>query len=268
MSLATVRQLIDHVDLWICLVAALGALAAVVTEASPLVRAVLAVPLVLFLPGYAVVHALFPSPVIPAVERLLMSIGSSIGLTILISLLLTAIGPGLTPTTWAAALAVATITGTVVAWQRRLQHGVVGPGVAFATMPRIGAVMVLIAGFLIADVLLGNHLIARDQQTASPTQLWMVPVDDQANDARLGMRAGEEGGSFRIELSAAGSVLQEFKISLRPEQTWERLVTFAGNIRAQPIVARLYAGTSNSQLRFVVLQPRTVGEPASSTDGG
>jgi signal transduction histidine kinase len=254
-----VRRLIDHPDLWLAALAALGAVAAVILGASPLVRAVVAVPLVLFLPGYALVSMLIPALVIPAVERLLLAAGSSIAVTILAGLALAWSGVGLGPLSWAVTLAVITLVSLAVAWFRRLRRGLVGPGLGFATMPRLAALMVLVAALVAADVVLGSQLIAGEQQSPAPAEMWMLPIDQAPANARLGVRAGADGGNYVVRVSEEGVELQEFSISLRPEEVWERLISFTPEVRARPIVARLYQDASDTEMRYVVLQPATNG---------
>jgi hypothetical protein len=253
------RRLIDHIDLWLAALAALAPVTALLLGASPLVRTVLAVPLVLFLPGHALVSLLFPARIIPAVERLLLAAGSSVAVTVLAGLALAWSGVGLAPRSWAITLATITLSGLAVAWLRRLRRGLLGPGVRLATMPFLAAMMILIATLAAADVLLGSRLIAGQQKSPAPVELWMVPVDQMPASARLGVRAGGDGGNFVLRLSSEGVELQQFNLSLRPEEVWETSINFSGAVRAQPIVARLYQDASDTELRFVVLQPATDG---------
>jgi hypothetical protein len=249
------RRLLDHTDLLLAAVAALLPLAAVELGLLPLVRTIVAVPLVVFLPGYALVSALFPVLVIPAVERLLMAVGSSLALVIATGLALAWAGIGLAPVSWAVALATITIIGLAVAWARRLRQGLAGPGLSVATMPRIAALMVLIAVLVVTDSVLGSRLVATEQQSPAPAELWMIPVDQQPANARLGVRAGGDGGHFVVRLSSEGVELQEFDLDLQPEQVWETLISFTPEVRARPVVARLYQDGSDTEMRYVVLQP-------------
>lgn len=238
---------------------AMAALVAATLGVSPLLRTVVAAPLVLFLPGYALVSAIFPSLVLPAVERILLSIGLSICVTVLLGLGIAASGVPLAPVSWALALTMITVTACGVAWLRRVRRGLVGPAVTIARMPRRGVIMVFVAALIAADVLLGSRLIAGDQQAPAPVQLWMVPIAGQPNDALIGVRAGETASDYRIVISVAGDPIYEFDLQLAAGERWERNVNFAAELRARPIVARLYEGSSAVESRFVVLQPQTNG---------
>ena len=85
------------------------------------VRVIGALPLVLMLPGYAVVAACLPKRSFGWAERLLLSLGASIAVTVLLSLVMYWIGVNLQTATWSIALAAATLVASAVAWQRRKQ---------------------------------------------------------------------------------------------------------------------------------------------------
>lgn len=251
------RRLLDHVDLWLCALVAVAAIAAVVLDLAPIVRTALGVPLVLLLPGYALTSLLFPTQVLPGIERLLLALGTSIVLAILIGLALAAAGVPLTPASWSVTLGVTTLVGLAFTWLRRVSLGVTGPGLGLATMPRLAALMVAVAALGALNIVAGSQLVASQQESPAPLELWMVPVDQQPTEARLGVRAGGEGGAYVVQLSAGGVLLHEFDIELQPEQAWETLVDFAPQTRAQPIVARLYQAGNDTETRFVVLEPAT-----------
>lgn len=259
MTRTSLRAVVDHSDLLLCALVAVTAMFASAIDASPVLRAALAIPLVLLLPGYALVAALFPTRVLPTVERLLLSAGSSFALTIFAGLVISWTGIGLAPLSWAVALAVITLAGCVVAWLRRFRLGLYGPAVASATMPRKGAFMLVIAALAAADVLLGSRLIAGQQQAPPPAQLWLVPISGQPNDALIGVRAGSSAAEYRLVISAATEPIYQFDIRLNAGETWERNLNFAPELRALPIVARLYEGSSTVESRYVTLQPQPDG---------
>lgn len=251
------RRLWSHGDLWAAALITVAGVAAVIVGLAPLPRIVLAMPLVLFLPGFALASMLLPVVGVPLVERLLMAAGLSIGLAILVGLAMAWWGIALEPVSWALALGSITIVGLLAALIRRLRADVTGPGFAFATMPRLGALMVLVATLMAANVVLGNWLVAGEQEAPVPVQLWLVPVSGQVNEALLGVRSSALGGNFRIVVSATDTTVADFAFSLAPEETWQRIVSFAPELRRQRIVARLYEGSATDAMRFVVLDPQT-----------
>jgi len=248
---------VDHLDLVACIATAVIASALTFQDAAPVIRLVVAIPLVLFLPGYVLLDALFPARVLPAIERLLVSVGASIALTIITGLAIAAVRVPLEPRAWAATLTLLVTVGSIIALVRRVRRRIPGPGFPIAGMPRAGAVVLGIAVLLAADGVRGSRLVAADQQPPAPLQLWMVPVQGHPDDANLGVRAGGDPASYRLVISAAGDVIYEFDLSLASGETWERDVTFAADLREMPIVARLYEGASPIETRFVVLQPAT-----------
>jgi hypothetical protein len=250
----SVRRLLDQRDLLIAILYVVVAAASVLADV-PLLRAVLVIPLVLFVPGYALVNALFPSLGVPTVERLLLSVASSLGLAIVTGLVLAFSGVGLSPTTWLFALVGLALIGLVGAAAQRVRNGTEGPRFRVATMSRLGLLAVLGAVLITVNVLLGARLIGSEQQTHPPLQLWMVPVAGQPLQAELGVHADDAGGEYTIVISSAGDVVTEYKPMLQPQETWQVVVVFTPNVRAQPIVARLYQPGATIESRFVVLQP-------------
>ncbi len=254
--------LLDQRDLLIVIVAAAAAALGVAIGLHPVIRSLLAVPLLLVLPGYALVSAIFPSLELPAVERLLLAIGSSIAIAILAGLALVTAGFGLTGFSWAFGLGLVAIVGAAVAWWRRARLGVSGPQFTIATMPRMGALMTIVAALAMINVLLGSQLIASSQQSPAPAALWLVPLDENPLQARLGVRAGSHptgSGDYRVRISSAGVVLQEHSLELDDDEVWEMIVSFSPAVRSLPVVARLYEGAGEAEIRFVVINPVTDG---------
>jgi hypothetical protein len=248
-----------HTDFIVCVTVAAIATALTFADAAPVLRTAVAIPLVLLLPGYVLLDALFPTRILPAIERVLISIGASLCVTILAGLVIAALGVPLGPRSWVVALAAFVVVVATVGLARRVRRGIAGPGLPIAAIPRAGAVLFVVAALLAADVVLASRLIATEQQPAPPVQLWMVPVEGSPADAVIGVRADDDAGQYRVVISASGEPIFQFDLALKPDETWQRNVTFAAELRAVPIVARLYEGTSTAEIRFVVLQPASNG---------
>jgi hypothetical protein len=188
--------------------------------------------------------------------------GSSIGIAIVAGLALVTVGLGLSGFSWALALAATSVIGAGVAWWRRARRGIRGPRFTLTTMPRMGALMMIVATLIIVNVVLGSQLIASQQQSPAPAALWLVPLDGDPLQARLGVRAGTNRNGnaiYRVRLSSSGTVLQEHELELSDDEVWETIVSFSPEVRSLPVVARLYEGASESEVRFVVIQPVTDG---------
>ena len=78
------------------------------------VRTLLVAPLALFLPGYALTRAIFRARGPALVERVVLALSLSLVTTALATLFLYLISVGLTLVSWVAALAVVTVTATLV----------------------------------------------------------------------------------------------------------------------------------------------------------
>jgi hypothetical protein len=249
--------LVDQPDLALAgVLVMLGGIAAIgAVDAVPLVRVVLTVPLVLFLPGYALVSAAVPRFVVPSIERVLLAIGTSIALTILVGTVLGWPTFGLTKATWPLALVSLTMILIIIAWARRVHSGVVGARPRFAPMPIRSVLMIGLAVLIVANVIIGARIYATSQEAPVPLQLWMLPIAGEPDQARLGMRAGSDGGDFRLVVSAAGQQIHEFDVEVPAEQTWETGLVLPEDTRDIPVVARLYEDGSDVESRFVTLVP-------------
>ncbi len=214
--------------------------------------------MILLAPGYVLQSALLPVPPLPALDRLLISFGGSIVITILVGLLLAWVRIPLVPISWTAALALFTIIGAGLAVLRRRGSKPASPERALPRVRLRDALPIALAGVGIVAIFVGTRTIAGDQEPAAPAQLWLLPAVDGSTGARLGMRAGD-GGDYTIRVTSAGVLLQEYAIRLDPEQAWEQHVVLSADDRRQPIVGRLYTDVSETELRFVVLQP--LGDP-------
>jgi hypothetical protein len=256
---ATSRRfaLVDQPDLALAgVLVMLGGIAAIgAVDAVPLVRIILTIPMVLFLPGYALVSAAVPRFVVPSVERVLLSVGVSIALTILVGTFLGWPTFGLSQATWPLALVSLTMILIVIAWARRVHSGVVGARPRFVPMPVRSALMIGLAVLIVANVIIGARIFATSQLTPVPLQLWMLPVAGEPAQARLGMHAGAEGGDFKLVVSAAGQAIHEFDVQVSAEQTWETVLVLPDDTLEIPIVARLYQNGSDVESRFVTLVP-------------
>src|SRR5699024_11169101 len=82
-------------------------------------RALVALPLVLFAPGYAIVAAAFPASRLGTAERLLFSLGASLAVVALAGLLLHWAALGLRPAAWALVLGNLTLVSSLIALLRR-----------------------------------------------------------------------------------------------------------------------------------------------------
>lgn len=252
------------------------------------VQTVVGVSLVLFLPGYAIILALFPhrsndggngavpsEPSITRTERLAWTIGLSMGLAALGAFLLNLLPGGLNRTSWLIFLGSATvIAGAVAKARQRVANtadaAVLAAPVNAGTTPAIQksqprlengrAAAAFVAAALIAVLALW---IARSSEDSVPhpgfTQLWLVPQTatreaTTATTAELGVHSLEEGDRrYRLVLQHEGKVVDTWAFVLRPGDAWRQRVDLQPR---HPVEAQLYRDRDQTPYRHVTLQSR------------
>lgn len=227
-------------------------------------RLLLTIPLVIFLPGYALVAALFPRSTLAIAERLTFSLGISIVLTIMGGFLLNLTSWGIQAESWTLLLAGLTLTATALAFMRR-RFGT-GTGAAGLSVGRVKLLMrprdVLFFG-IAAFVTLSALVVARqgviEQDNTDFTQFWILPLQD--NSVRLGFNNEEKATvTYRLQLQADNRVIHEWPgIVLASGQKWETVYDLPNKtepLKNQAIVALLFrSDMPNVVYRRVALQP-------------
>jgi Protein of unknown function (DUF1616) len=193
----------------------------------PALRLVLALPLVLFLPGYAITAALFPKRPFGLPELLLFSVGLSLTATIIGGFVLNWTPWGMQTKSWAILAAGVTVGASLVAAmrQRRAQPVVAAP-VKIGLDVRQGLLLGLAA--IVAGAAIG---LAQTPMPSSGvlgyTLLWLLPAGDGNPQAvRLGMSSQElTPTTYRLQLNVDGQVVREYSpITLVPGDEWEDVV--------------------------------------------
>jgi hypothetical protein len=213
-------------DLVICsaLAAVAMTLALLAPELGP-AHALVALPLVLFVPGYAVTVAAFPAGRLGAPEQLLFNVGGSLAVVALAGLLLHWTALGLRPAAWAVALGNLTLVACLVALARRWHYSADAiprrraSGLTAGQAGMLGLAALLVGGAL---------LIARDgalqQRAGGFTQLWVLPDSAASQESvRLGLENREPGRSgYRLLVTASGTIIGSWpRITLGPDEQWE-----------------------------------------------
>lgn len=217
----------------------------------PLLRALLGLPLALFVPGYALVAALFPRSAGDRMRnstRILFAIGTSIVLTILTSFGLNFTPPGIQWISLAFALGGLTLalcaaadwrlthdgksTAVIPAARPNLPMAIPAPYPNAGRQPALAGAAELarqlrVRGFgpaqlavlAIALAIAAGAIsyavnVARQVQSPDVVQLWMLPVDGapQPNTVRFGVRnLSATESRYRLEVSRGGYTLQEWR---------------------------------------------------------
>ena len=224
------------------LAAALAVLCAVLALLIPVYGVALffALPLVLFLPGYAITAAAFARRPLPRPQTLLFSIALSLATLVLGSLVLNYLG-GIHPLSWALLLTVVVFVACRVAAVRR------GPGHQSARWPRprlgrLEAAMLLgaVAAAAAALVLASTNVPADD--ALGYTQLWILPqAGSGGSKARVGVRSQQQTAvdyDLRVRIGAHTLLRRSFRLA--PGET--RLVKLRappGTEGTVPVIATL-----------------------------
>lgn len=218
------------------------------------IRVVLGLPLVLFLPGYALIAALFPrKDDLDSIERIALSFGLSIAVVPLLGLALnyTPFGIRLSPVL--TVLSVFTISLAVVAYVRRGplteddRFFVDFPG-AFASLKesvtaaetkidKILSVILIIA--IVLAIAMVVYVIVTPKQGEKFTEFYILGPGGNASGYPTELKVGEAGEviigvvnheydttTYQLEMKLAGERISEERIALLHNETWERLFTF------------------------------------------
>lgn len=263
--------------------------AAVATLALPALgegplRAILALPLVLVVPGYALTLALMPQPRLGAGERLVHSLGLSLALAALGGFVLNWTPWGLRPQPWAALLALTTLGSGAVAWARRspstsqpvarvpVTTAPSGDAQRSRGRPALPALLLALATVVVGAAWWTARGGAAQQASAGFTQLWALPAPEgDALTVRLGVRSQEPAPvSYRLRLEVEGELIQEWPaVALAPGEQWEAVATLSPpQGAAGPVTALLYrADAPETAYRHVQLWRDRV-EPAGVAPTG
>jgi hypothetical protein len=185
------------------------------------VRALLALPLVLALPGYALTRAMLRLDELRGTELLIVSVALSIMVTVFAALLMQAAGVRLEERQWMAVIAVVTIVAAAVGISRGQAHPVVLPHVNVRLREAIA-----IAGaavLLIAAAALGFTPLSAPKGTIGSSPVWILPGAGD-NSADFGVINDETSARrYTLELTVVGQPTRTFgPFALPPGGTWSR----------------------------------------------
>ncbi len=231
-------------------------------------RIALAIPLVLFLPGYALTAALFPTRALDLAERLAFILGLSLAGTVLGGVALNLTPWGLEARSWAILLSSVTLGAGVVALVRRRGYPEAN---ACPVSIGINVRQAILFGLavLIAVTAVGVASVgASRQQSSRFTQLWILSANQADRDAvQLGIRSMERTHvTYRLVLTTGGTIIEEWPaIDIAPGGEWETTVILpAAQPGISPVEASLYRlDSSESIYRHVTLSRDGEATPVS-----
>ncbi len=206
-------------------------------------RAIIGVPFMLFVPGYAITAAAFPHAILGLPERVLLSLGLSLAVTITGSLILYLLPGGLNANSWALLLFAVTLVASLIATVHRVRNPADIPariklGFRWYQLLFFGfAALLVVAAFGVARTPLPS------QGIQGYTELWMVPAgNDQKNVVRLGINSMEFATvSYKLDVQARGQNIQEWSgIELTPGQKWETTLALPPATAGEMVEAVIY----------------------------
>jgi hypothetical protein len=250
-------------DLGLVAVAALVAFlcSAALPANLALLRAPLALPLVLVLPGYAIVAAVFrPSELRPA-EMVVLSVALSIATTIFAAILLDAGGVRLKTAPWMGLLALVTLVaaarGSMSGHARALHR----PRVRLLRpeLLALAGALVLLTG----AAALGFTPLGAPKATQGATALWILPAPDGRAAACVGVLSDQTRVTrYTVQLTVAGRPAQRFgPVTLAPGGRWTRVV---GVGLGKPVVAAVLRNAAKPSAVVANVALRVWSVPAKS----
>ncbi|HEU5098938.1 MAG TPA: DUF1616 domain-containing protein [Roseiflexaceae bacterium] len=230
-------------DLLIVILAAGAALLVALMPVDNLaLRTLVALPIVLLVPGYATQAAIFPSRVMSTVERGLFSVGLSLAVTVLGGVLLNLSPWGLQQISWAVLLGAVTLLMCSIALLRRLWYG--GGGVSIPEAPSLGHTLLFgLAGAIVIGAIAIARTPVSSQGLQGYTSLWLLPsANGDARSVLLGISSEEfTTRQYRLELHMNQRLLHELSsIELATGEQWEQQVDLPADLPDGVIEAVLY----------------------------
>jgi uncharacterized membrane protein len=214
---------------------------------------ILTLPLVLVLPGYALMASVFPRRSLGAVECLVFSLGLSLVIVVLGGLVLNWTPFGLRASSWSVLLGSITLGACAVALARRRGQsisaagllGIKGVGLTFRQGLLLGLAVVIICGAIAV-----SNIGAAQQPFPGFTQLWILPAGgaNPKNAVRLGVSNMESTAmEYSLTVNVDGKVVKLWpSIDLKPSEKWETTLMLPqtahiGAVRVEVVLYRTNA---------------------------
>lgn len=216
---------------------------------SNVLRVVIGLPLVLFLPGYSLVSALFPRKTsLDGIERIVLSFVLSIVMVAFIGFILNYTPWGIRLPPVLVSILVLVVTTSLVAWHRRQRLDEVGftisINLSLAPLRGQGFVdrIISIVLIVIIIVIIGTlgYVIARPKVGESFTEFYILGTQGKADSYPIEVLVGEaakvtvgiinqehEDASYQVEVTVDGiRNRQTSPLLLHYEDKWEQEVSF------------------------------------------
>ncbi len=208
------RRDVERRDIAVAGAIAVASLLLMALPLDGLLKSLALVPLVLFLPGYALSAAMFPPATLARGERLVYSVALSVCAAALGGLIWQ-LAFGLGRTVWACMLAAITLAGCAVAYRRRatLSADRLKPSPFLPRLDVPTALTALIA-LVLAVVAVRTAIDGlRDERAAAHfTALWVAPQADGSDGVEIGI-TNHQGAvhEYSVVVDGAGKTIRKWQ---------------------------------------------------------
>ena len=226
-----------------------------------LLRTLLALVVVLLAPGYLLLRALFPVGGPRDAERLALTIGSSLAVSVGAGLVLQLTSGGITEQRVDRLLGAVLLALAVVAalrtWRARTRRDVREDPTASGRLRLLrGAPLLLAAGLGVFAIAIVRNGAVRVTKRATFAQLWLVP---RAAGAQVGVASFEHATMrFTVTVTAGRKLIDRNAITLASGATYTHDIALSKlQSSTMPIEARLLIGKTGAPYRAVSWTPTT-----------
>ena len=241
---------VDKDILVVVTITLIAAILAFVVPSNIVPIRILALPLVLVLPGYALTSAIFLQHAPGIAERLLFSLGLSLVVVILGGLVLNWTPSGLRASSWIVLLTIITLTACIIALKRRRGQNITGSsssGIGHVSFTFRQGLLLSLAALIACGAVALSIVGASQQPRPGFTQLWILPasgVTNAKNTVHLGMNSMElTSMQYRLAINVDGKVVKQWpSIDLQPGKKWEATLVLpqTGHTGTRRVEATLY----------------------------
>ncbi len=215
-------------DLFFGIVLTLIFVGLAVTNLLPsILRTILAIPFALFVPGNALMSAIFPGSSLRRLEWFLFTIGSSLGVLVFSGLVLNLTPWGLQTNSWLVVLSGFSLLTSVIALWRRRKIPLEAPKSVQFFIPGRQVPLLSLAIVVIGLALILTLTPQSSHNIQGYTSLWILPESDSQSGTHLvGIHNQELRTTlYDLEVTYNGqSVKKWLDISLAPGLEWQQSI--------------------------------------------
>ncbi len=255
-----------NLDIYLAVFGGLGAVALVLLHLNiGIIGVLIGLVLVFLAPGYIVSMALFPQSNWSAMERVILTLGISLTISVLGGIILYPLNIELWPETWAYYYGSIILSIGIIAILRRSKTYPArrktdrSPESHAHLMPRPWQMALFgLSAIIFIGAMILAQTVAQHYPNTEIVQLWMLPAENSTSPSvRLGIVVSESApATYSLWLQRGGYVVQTWpKLTLTPGKRWETVVQVDPNMPGiGPLEAYLYPyDQPNTPYRHVIL---------------